>query len=992
MKIRTQVACTLGSIFFVVFAVMGIVLGKRLSEEASSRELKYAKDRIQVVQTLLDSQARSFLSLARQAAQMEDIQGIISKKREIASTSAVSRLSLQWLDVDGVVFLTKGGNPHHSQILSPSGAVPFFDLGQLLSRVRDVTGRPAGMDKAWVGLLALPGTPALVAVVPIPGKKEMQVGSLVLLRYFPEEKIAGLREFPVSFSTLPAAADDPGINRAVSVLLGGSSLLVEHEEGKGRGYGLLKDGTGKPLLVVSFPIPPGIQEAHRQEFLILAFWILTGFVVLLSTAFFSMRNLVFIPLEKLTNQLDCLISLGKHKERISLKGNTEIAQVGQQINDLLESLEETQQREKHASNRFEALVDNLPGVVYRSAVDDQWTKEYLSQAFLSLTGYETKAFLRSAGARIKSGINLIHVEDRKRVKEAIYQSRKEDRPFEIRYRIVRKDRRIRWVLDRGKVIYDPTTFAHWVDGFLLDVTEEVEAEKCLFTSEARYRDIFEKSPISLWIEDFTQVKEYLDQIKQTGIEDLETYFVDHPEALGQIVSLFKVVDVNQKTVQLFGATDKTDLLKGLGPIIGEGSHDLLKRELTAIFNGDCSFQGEGINYSCSGRSIHVFISWNVSPEVNGYERVLLSLEDITARKNLERQLRYTSHHDPLTGLNNRAFLEHQMAVLDMAQLGPLGVISIDVDGLKLVNDCLGHSEGDELLRRTGSVLSRSFRDSDYVGRVGGDEFNVILPRCDFQGLQRALQRLDQETKQERLDKNAPILLSLSVGWAFRTKGTPSLGTLFVEADQRMYSSKISNREAVHKQFREKIDDCIDEIDLRAGGREERLKTLIGVLSENMDLSREIRKNLELIARYHVLGRISFGPVDPLGSSYAGRDPNPESSERLALRWQDLAPVAPVLGSLSERWDGQGVPGKLSGEQIPLEARIFEPLRCLEEMAFGRNEGISGAFRAFEEIRKRAGSSYDPWVVEHLGSVFPTLQSLIEGTGFVPPGNFPVGKV
>lgn len=996
MKIRNQVAITLGSILLIVFSVMGIALGKRLSEEASARELRYVQDGVQMVRAVLDARAQPLLDLAGKVAEREDMVSFAAGKKAAPSFSTSSGLPLNLFEIDGIILINRDRSVIHTETLHPQGVVPEGYFEEALRAAERISDR-LRKTSSWRGLLALPGNPALVATAAIPDKDgtDHPSGRVFLIHNLGAKEISDLarRSQPgMTLSPLSEAGDDPGMNRALTLLLGGSHLIVERESGNGRGYGLLQDSAGNPLFVLSLPIPPDIREELRQEFILLISGILGCFILMFSAAFLYVRNRLLSPLDRLASQLDCLITLGKHRERIPLKGDTEIVQVGQQINELLDSLEETQQREKQASFRFEALVDNLPGVVYRSAFDDRWTKEYLTHAFKTLTGHEPKDFLPSAGRHMKSFMDVIHPEDLSRVREALLHSRKEDCSFEVRYRIIRKDRRIRWVLDRGRVIYDPTNFAHWIDGFLLDVTEEVEAEKCLFASEARYRDIFETSPVSLWIEDFSRVKEHLDQLKDAGVDDIEGHLAEHPETFDHLVSLFRVVDVNQKTVEQFGATDKRAFLDGFGPFIGEGSQDLLRRELTAIFKGDLTFQGEGINYDSSGRSIHVFVNWKVSAEANGYERVLLSLEDITARKNLERQLRYTSHHDPLTGLNNRAFIEHQMAVLDMAQLGPLGVISIDVDGLKLVNDCLGHSEGDELLRRTGAVLSRSFRESDYVARVGGDEFNVILPRCDFQGLQMTLQRLDIEIEQERADKSAPIMLSLSVGWAFRTKGTPSLTNLFIEADQRMYSRKISNREIVLRQFRQKIESCIDEVDLRTGGREDRLKSLIHVLAESMELSGQTRKNLELLARYHTLGTISLGKSTPTRSGHLACDLNSENCERLALRWQDLAPLAPVFGSLSERWDGQGMPGKLSGEAIPLEARIFAPLLALEEMVYNRIGGAYAVSRAFEEIEKRSETFYDPRVVKHLGSVHSSLRSLLVNMNSPTPGDTNIHRV
>lgn len=163
------------------------------------------------------------------------------------------------------------------------------------------------------------------------------------------------------------------------------------------------------------------------------------------------------------------------------------------------------------------------------------------------------------------------------------------------------------------------------------------------------------------------------------------------------------------------------------------------------------------------------------------------IEDITERKHAEARLRYLYAHDILTGLHNRAYFEEELTRLADSRRYPVGVIMVDVDGLKRVNDLLGHAAGDEALRQVARLIKDAFRAEDVVARIGGDEFAVLLPESDEHitgaAVQRMRERLDEYN---RSDDRMPI--RLSVGFATAEKGASILDAL-KQADARMYRDK-----------------------------------------------------------------------------------------------------------------------------------------------------------------------------------------------------------
>lgn len=165
---------------------------------------------------------------------------------------------------------------------------------------------------------------------------------------------------------------------------------------------------------------------------------------------------------------------------------------------------------------------------------------------------------------------------------------------------------------------------------------------------------------------------------------------------------------------------------------------------------------------------------------------------ITERVAMEEKLRYLSMHDALTGLYNRAYLEEEMARLGSSRSLPVSILSLDVNGLKAVNDNFGHKAGDELLVAAANLIKMPFRASDVVARVGGDEFLVILPNTSTEAAELAAGRIQAEVALYN-QGSPPQPISLAIGWA-TCQGEPvSISDTLTEADNKMYQDKMLSR-------------------------------------------------------------------------------------------------------------------------------------------------------------------------------------------------------
>ncbi len=292
----------------------------------------------------------------------------------------------------------------------------------------------------------------------------------------------------------------------------------------------------------------------------------------------------------------------------------------------------------------------------------------------------------------------------------------------------------------------------------------------------------------MWEEDYSQVKCYLNELRESGVTDLHVYMEEHPEVVTECMSRIVVLDVNRKTLELFGATNQAHLVANLNKIFRDDMRLHFQDELLDMWVGRLSYEREGVNYALNGTPIDINLHWTALP---GYEetleRVLVSITDISARKKAERYLTYLGTHDVLTGLYNRAFFEEERERLESGRRFPVSILIGDLDGLKEVNDSYGHAAGDELLRRAAEVLKASFRTEDVVARLGGDEFGIILAETSELTALASIERIQQLIEMNNNFYQGPRL-AISIGSSTGEKGTRLVDVQRL-ADDRMYQAK-----------------------------------------------------------------------------------------------------------------------------------------------------------------------------------------------------------
>ncbi|MGB9639463.1 MAG: sensor domain-containing diguanylate cyclase [Anaerolineales bacterium] len=298
------------------------------------------------------------------------------------------------------------------------------------------------------------------------------------------------------------------------------------------------------------------------------------------------------------------------------------------------------------------------------------------------------------------------------------------------------------------------------------------------------RSQFHKVLVSLM--DITKIKQAEREIELQRVY-FQQLFENTPVAIAMYDAEDRLVRINQAFEKLFGYRQDEVVGKHFNElIIPEELLEEASGLSIAVFAGS-AIQKETYRMRKDRTRVPVVVySAPIVMDgevVGGYAMYV----DISDRKLKEQKLEYLSSHDTLTGLFNRAYFESELRRLEGERVVPVSILVGDVDGLKQVNDRLGHAMGDELLKSAALILKKSFRSVDVVARIGGDEFAIILPEANQEVAERSLERVREGIA--AYNQSHPLLqLSISMGAATTTTPIP-LSDLMREADRRMYDQK-----------------------------------------------------------------------------------------------------------------------------------------------------------------------------------------------------------
>jgi diguanylate cyclase (GGDEF)-like protein/PAS domain S-box-containing protein len=363
-------------------------------------------------------------------------------------------------------------------------------------------------------------------------------------------------------------------------------------------------------------------------------------------------------------------------------------------------------------------------------------------------------------------------------------------------------------------------------------------------------------------------------------------------------------------------------------------------------------------------------------EVTG---VVLVFRDITERKRMEARLNFLYRHDPLTGIYNRAFFEEKLQELQTELQPPVGIVICDLDGLKLVNDTLGHQRGDEMLIFTGKAIAEAIGPHDLAARIGGDEFAILMPGSDQETVEATCRKIRNVIEADNRRQNG-IPLSVSFGCAIYNSPTENISRLFKEADDNMYREKLCRSQNIRNVIIQAIMKVLENKDYINEGHARRSEELACALAASLKLSDSELVKLRLLARFHDIGKVGVSDQILFKNGQLNSEERAEVQRHSEVGHR-IANVIPKLLTISngilkhhEWWDGSGYPLGLKELDIPLESRIMALVDAYDIMTHDRpyRKALSHS-EAVAEIRRCAGTQFDPQLVEAFVAVLAARQ-------------------
>jgi diguanylate cyclase (GGDEF)-like protein len=366
--------------------------------------------------------------------------------------------------------------------------------------------------------------------------------------------------------------------------------------------------------------------------------------------------------------------------------------------------------------------------------------------------------------------------------------------------------------------------------------------------------------------------------------------------------------------------------------------------------------------------------------VTGPAEALIIIRDMTCEIQSQEKMRELALQDGLTKLYNRRYFEDALFEYSGRVCDSLSIILMDIDGLKIINDTLGHISGDQILISIAEILKSIFTQAVCVARVGGDEFGVLLSGSVQGKIELQLKKLDAAIKDYN-HKHVPLSLSVSFGYSHIENDIADISIMYREADNKMYQNKLlkerSNRNSIVKTLMKTLEakDFITE------GHAQRMEKLAERMGLALLLPQDRMDRLSLLAKFHDIGKVGIpdsilmkeGKLND--SEWEIMKSHSSIGKRIAEVSSELRDIAELILYHHERWDGAGYPLGLREDDIPVECRILSIVDTFDAMTNDRPYRKALPHEtAIKEILRCSGTQFDRQLVELFASIADTAPS------------------
>lgn len=293
----------------------------------------------------------------------------------------------------------------------------------------------------------------------------------------------------------------------------------------------------------------------------------------------------------------------------------------------------------------------------------------------------------------------------------------------------------------------------------------------------------------------------------------------------------------------------------------------------------------------------------------------------------------------------------------------------DLDGLKLVNDTLGHKTGDSVLIQTGQIIRKSANEGDIISRIGGDEYAVLIENTNETTITNFVNRIRDNIAIHN-KRNPELPISISIGYSISENKEISISEIFSEADNNMYKEKVHHSKSIRSTIVNTLMKALEARDFITEGHANRLQDLVTEMASKLNFQENKIADLKLLCKFHDIGKVGipdsilFKEARLTEEEYSEMKKHSEIGYRIALSSPDLVHIADYILLHHEWWNGGGYPYGLKENEIPIECRLLAIVDAFDAMSNDRPYRKALSFdQAIAELKKWAGTQFDPTLVK-----------------------------